>query len=276
MLPRMDVATRIRNRMKALPLVRDQLQRRYLAEFLSPEGFALYYGVFASFEEARRFLPPSPEFDQLDTATSYEQQRMHRVFCYDYPVMHWLGEAFRAGARSVYDLGGSIGVHYFAYRRYLAYPAGLTWEICETPSVVRAGREIARREGAPGLRFTDALEPSQVKADVWTSAGALQYIERGDLGALLAACPNPPKYVIVNKVPLYVGDDFVSTQNVGPRMFAPVHVYNRPRFIAGVEAAGYRLVDAWDVPEREFRLPGHPERSFPRFSGVCFHHVEDA
>jgi putative methyltransferase (TIGR04325 family) len=277
MLPRMNsVATRIRNRVKSLPLVRDQLKRRRIAGFLSPDGFATYYGVFGSFEEARRFLPPSPEFDQLDTAQAYEHERMHRVFCYDYPVMHWLGEAFRAGARSVYDIGGSIGVHYFAYRRYLRYPAALTWEICETPRVVKAGREIARREEAPGLSFTDALDPSRVRADVWISAGALQYIENGYLGELLAACPHPPAYVIVNKLPLYVGDDFVTTQNVGPRMFAPVHVYNRARFIRAAEAAGFGLADAWDVPERELRLPGHPERSFPRFSGLCLHQMKDA
>ena len=52
--------------------------------------------------------------------------------------------------------------------------------------------------------------------------------------------------------------------------FAPLHVCNADRFIRSIEALGYTLADRWDVHERALHVPGHPERSFPRFTGLYF------
>ena len=119
----------LRERIKTLPLVRDWRRRRAVAHFLSREGFASCYGVFADFGEARRFLPPNKEFDDEALARMYVDQRLDRIFGYDYPVIHWMGEAFRNGSTRVFDIGGSVGVHFYAYRRYLGYPSSLAWEV---------------------------------------------------------------------------------------------------------------------------------------------------
>src|SRR6185503_4396776 len=132
------------------------------------------------------------------------------------------------------------------------------------------GRAIALRLGTSGLDFVDRLDTSEVRAPVWISAGALQYIEACDLGHLLAACPRPPTHLLLNKLPIQEGREYVVAQNIGPGVYAPAWVYNRTRFVAGVEACGYDLVDTWEVPERDFYLPGHPDKSFRAFTGFCF------
>jgi len=245
-------------------------ERRHLAYFLSEAGFASFYGVFRSFSEARDSLPKTREHNQRALAAGYVDVRCHRVFCYDYPVIYWLSEAFRIGATSVFDIGGSVGVHYHAYKQVLAYPQSLTWQVCDVPDIAQVGRELAAGSGATQLTFTETLDTGSVQADVWISAGAIHYIEDARPSSLLTTCKHRPGHLILNKLPLYEGSDFVSAQNIGENSFAPQYVYNRQRFITDIECLGYRLVDAWEVPECKFYLPGHPEKSFTTFSGLYF------
>lgn len=258
---------------KRASLVQSWLNQRRLAFFLSAEGLNSYYGVFNSFGEARHCLPKSEEFNQRVLTAEYTRVRMHRVYSYDYPIMYWLSVAFGCGAKSVFDSGGSVGVHYHGYKKLLAYPPELNWQVYEQPAIAQLGTEIASATDAPGLVFTDALNLHNMRADVWISAGAIHYIENGRPSSLLQACARRPQHVLLNKLPLYEGDDFVSAQNLGENSFAPQHVYNRERFIADICNIGYRLVDSWDVPERNFYLPGHPEKSFSRFTGLYFRAV---
>jgi putative methyltransferase (TIGR04325 family) len=97
-------------------------------------------------------------------------------------------------------------------------------------------------------------------------------MEEGRPGELLRRCAALPAHVVLNKLPLYPGDDFVCTQNIGHGCFAPLRVFNRERFVRGIEALGYVLRDEWDVHERSLYLPGYPERSFSAFSGLYFAH----
>lgn len=262
---------RVVRRAKATPPIHALRRARARAEFLSPAGCPRCWGAFGDFAAARASVPASAEFDTESLVDAYVHDRTAHVFAYDYPVMWWLREAFAGGATSVFDLGGSVGVHYYAYRPHLTYPAGLTWTVREVPTLVRRGRELAEQWGAPGLTFTDTLDATDAAADVWLSAGALQYVEgAASLGAWLAASRRPPAHVIVNKVPLYDGPAFVTSQNIGDGAFTPFHVYQRGRFIAEVEAAGYRLVESWETPERQLRLFDDPARSFGPYSGVYF------
>ena len=240
--------------------------------FLDPQSVAAYFGVYASFAQARSSLPPGPGFNLGALAREYVQARTTRVFEYDYPVMRWLERAFGAGATRVLDIGGSVGVHYFGYRKYLDMPASLSWDVVEVPEIAAIGRGLASRWGAPGLKFATDLEEALRSAshDVWNSAGAIQYLEDAHPARLLGRCRTPPGHLLLNKLPLYGGEDFVTTQNLGEGAFSPVHVYNTGRFIQTIEEHGYVLEDLWDVNERTMHVPGHPERSFGCFTGLYF------
>lgn len=265
-------ALRAARRIADWPMVRPSRLRWEERQFLDPRRVAAYFGVYSSFAQARSHLPPGPGFNLGALAREYVQVRTMRVFEYDYPVMRWLERAFARGATRVLDIGGSVGVHYLAYRRYLDMPASLSWEVVEVPEIAAIGRGLAKEQGAPALRFSTDLDQAIGTAghDVWNCAGALQYFEDAHPAKLLGLYGTRPEYLLLNKLPLYGGEDFVTTQNLGEGAFSPMHVYNAGDFIRAIEARGYVLADMWDVYERSLYIPGCLERSFPCFTGLYF------
>jgi putative methyltransferase (TIGR04325 family) len=243
-------------------------RRRHVRHFLSREGFTSHLGYYASFAEARRSLPPSAEFDDVALADEYVRVRTGRIFAYDYPVLFWLDRALRAGAAEVADIGGSVGVHYHAYARWLDYPAELRWTVLDVPAITCLGERIARERGATQLAFTTRLDADFLDADVWIASGSLQYIEDATPTQLLSMASRAPDHVLLNKLPLHDGATFVTAQNIGPGAYAPVYVFNRDDLVAPFVEAGYELVDSWEVPQRDFHLPDHEEEDFECFSGL--------
>lgn len=252
------------------PLARPAIMRAKRRHFLSSEGHAAYFGVFDSFHAARAWLPASPEFNHAALAKDYVEVRAKRVFGYDYPVMWWLEKAFRSGATRVLDIGGSVGVHYYAYQHYLAMPPNIQWQIAEVPAMVRIGREMAAERGASALSFTENLQEALSGADIWIAAGSIQYFEDGRPSLLLKRCTQRPNHILLNKLPLYDGEDFVTTQNIDAGAFAPLHVWNRAQFIRDIVECGYTLRDQWPVAERSLYLPGYRDRSLATYSGLYF------
>ena len=131
---------------------------------------------------------------------------------------------------------------------------------------------LADKNGATALSFSSDLggAMSSDRREVWISAGAIQYISDAHPASLLEKCGAHPRHILLNKLPLYDGEDFVTTQNIGEGSFWPVHVYNKTNFIRSVESMGYILCDAWDVHERSMQIPCQPEHSFASFSGLYF------
>lgn len=252
------------------PLTRPALQHWRRRQFLTEAGFGSYFGLFKNFGEAREWLPANPEFDKAALAAEYVNVRTKKVFAYDYPVMWWLERAFGQGAVRVLDIGGSVGVHFHAYRRYFELPQGVSWNVVEVPAIAAIGRKMAEQAQAGGLRFADNLEQALSSNDIWIAAGSLHYFEDARPGDLLQRCEGRPRHILLNKLPLYDGEDYVTAQNIGAGCFSPMHVYNRSRFIEELESLGYTLRDEWQVPERSMYLPGFPERSFPAFTGLYF------
>ncbi|GER21244.1 hypothetical protein APR50_33605 [Variovorax paradoxus] len=271
-------AAQVLRRILEGPLTRPALQRWRRRRFLSATGFAGYFGVFEEFAQARAWLPASPEFDHAPLAAEYVDIRTKKVFAYDYPVMWWLDRAFRDGATKVLDIGGSVGVHYYAYRRYFEMPRDLSWHVVEVPAIASIGREMAFQAEVSALGFSDAASLGQVLDgnDIWISAGALHYLENAHPANLLAEGKDCPRHILLNKLPLYDGEDYVTTQNIGNGCFSPMYVYNRQRFISDIETQGYALRDAWQVHERSIYLPGFPERCVPVFSGLYFRKLDGA
>ena len=255
-------------RIKQLGPVRKLRRAHYRRYFESANGHALHNGVFRTFEEAAASEPVSHGFNEASHASEYEDRR-ERVFPYDYPILFWLQQIF-AGATSlnVVDIGGHVGVHYYAYGKYLRYPPQLGWLVIEVDAIAKAGRERALRMAATALEFTTSFEAlDSHPTDVVLSAGALHYVERPLLWGTIARARTKPVHILLNKVPLYQGEDFVSLQNIGGG-FSPHYVWNREEFVRRFERIGYHLVDDWGVPERHFELFDDPGRSFGSYSGL--------
>jgi putative methyltransferase (TIGR04325 family) len=260
-----NVANKVKQFVIAVPGVQRFRRWRHERYFAGP-GYAAYRGVFSSFDEARASAPASKPlgFDNEGFVQKYSD-RSSRVFPYDYPMLYWLQRLF-ADTRVIFDWGGHLGVHYYGYSKYLTYPAGFQWIVCEVPRIVAAGTEQARAGRDTIVRFTTNPRDAD-GADILMAAGSLQYIETPTLPGLLMSLTRRPSHLLLNKLPLYPGDDFVTLQN-GGASFVPLRVWNRESFIGSLSSLGYELVDEWLVPERPLLLPTFPERSFSEFTGV--------
>ena len=252
-------------RIKLLPPVLALRKRRYERAFAT-SAVNRFRGIYDSFEQALATAPQTKAkgFD-VDEFEGYFDNRRDELFLYDYPFLYWLGRILRPDSH-VFDIGGNTGVHFIAYRNRLPYWDQLRWEVCEVPVIVEAGKQFAEQEGySDRLTFTSEFSEAEGK-DVLISAGTLQYIDTR-LVDMLKPLDKPPQHILVNKLPLYDGDEYVTLQNGGVHFIAQ-QVYNRAKFLGELEALGYQRVDQWIDSSRSCRIPFHPERDVPNFTGI--------
>jgi putative methyltransferase (TIGR04325 family) len=84
--------------------------------------------------------------------------------------------------------------------------------------------------------------------------------------SLLEKCPN---HLLINRLPLYDGKQFVSLQN-GGKVFYPQYIFNRKQFIDSLTDIGYKLVDIWEDRVDSCIIPFHSGYSVPVYSGLYF------
>jgi putative methyltransferase (TIGR04325 family) len=257
----------LKERLKNMPPLRPVLEVLYERRF-THEGTGCFRGVFPTFAEADASAPSTKPrgFDHSQYALEFADRRS-RIFSFDYPMLFWLGKILRPRF-SIFDYGGHLGTHFYAYAKYLDYPPGLRWMVYDLPAITRAGEELMRQNGARGLEFTNRFEEAD-GTDILIAAGSLQYVEQPRLPVLLRRLERPPAHLLLNKLPLYDGPEFVTLQN-GGAAFHPQHVFNRNEFVESLEAIGYRLKDEWNVETHPGYIPFHPDFSFRCHRGLYF------
>jgi putative methyltransferase (TIGR04325 family) len=261
------------DRLAALPPFDTLRKRRFERQFAShvEGGFGgnLYRGVFPTFEAAAASAPPNKPkgYDNPDAAGLY-LERTRRVYPSDYPVMFWLDKIFREGHKSVFDFGGHIGVGYYAYRKFITYPEGLTWTVHDVPAVVAQGRELSKTMDAERrLCFADHYSAAD-GADVYFSAGALQYVPTS-LPDMLAPLKKKPRYLVLNLLPLHPTKSFYTLQSIG-LAYCPYKLVQFGEFVKGLTQLGYVQRDAWENPDKRCTIAFDPEHSIDRYYGFVF------
>lgn len=261
----LDLGERIARNAWRLPVVGSILERDYERSF--HRGRGRFRGVFASFADAERSIPPGQNvgFDHAALATMY-RDRMLKACPSDYAVLYWLRRIL-APSSVVYDFGGHVGISYHGWRGYLDHLPETRWIVYDLPAITRAGEAIARERPSPGLSFTNDLRAAR-GCTIFLLAGSLQYQEKS-LPAVLDEAGCRPPHVIVNKLPLYDGAPFVTVQSAGTA-FHPYQIYNRGEFVADMTAIGYRVVDDWMNAEQSCRIPFTRDRDIDAYSGYYF------
>jgi putative methyltransferase (TIGR04325 family) len=261
-LPKVRSAYR---RLLATPGIKQVAGRYYDRRFRHwPGAFRGVYGTFAEATSAARTLDEVRiGYDYPELATMYTERR-GRIFAADYPVMFWLDRILREES-TVFDFGGHIGIAFYGFESHVRYPGNLTWTVYDVPSVVAEGRKLLAEQPRAALRFTEDVSELTRHA-VFHAAGALQYIE-APLSQQLATLDARPKHLLLNKLPLWSGESFVTLQNT-MHSFNPYHVFNREAFIAGLQRLGYRVVDAWDNWEHSCRPLNEPTHQVPTYAGL--------
>lgn len=227
-----------------------------------------YRGVYRNFEEAIRHTPKFKPvgYDHAELALWY-RQKLDKIFDDDYPAAFWIGKALQQGCRSVFEIGGHVGVAYYGISHYLDFPPDLRWEVCEVPAIAAEGRHLAKEMNAPNLTFVSSHRESS-GADILFTAGALQYIESPSLAEVIADLKVKPKHIIVNKTPMWDGAPFVTVQSIG-FSYCPYLIRNRQEFITSIEALGYKLRDSW-IKSRLLKVRFRRGYKLDHYAGLYF------
>jgi putative methyltransferase (TIGR04325 family) len=226
-----------------------------------------FRGVYASFAEAEASLPADARlgYDHAELAGMY-RHRMEKANESDYAVLFWLQRILNEES-FVFDFGGHVGVSYHGWRNYLGYQRGLRWLVHDVPAIVKVGAELARERPSAGLEFTSDVTTGH-GCTIMLAAGSLQYVEES-LPSILRRIGSLPRHLIVNKLPLYSGEPFVTVQSTG-RAFHPYRIDNREAFVAQVTGLGYRVVDDWRNHETHCEIPFTRGRDVDAYSGYYF------
>ncbi len=235
--------------------------------FARTDHTGLHWGIYPTFEQALADIPASRKagWDHDETAGLWVGQ-IDPVRPSSYPVFFWIEKLWRTNPRLV-DVGGSIGLTYYGYRRYSALPADGRWTVVEVPKIAAQGARIAEREGAANLAFVDRLEHAPA-CDLLLSAGALQFMPQGIPG-LLEALPSRPRWVVLNKLPVTERPDSWTLQNYGPAI-TPNRLFNERTLLDYFTGHGYVLRDRWAVQDLDMLIPFHPEQFLREFAGFVF------
>jgi putative methyltransferase (TIGR04325 family) len=251
-----------------LPGIYQWRKSRFDDAFTSSKAVGCCRGVFETYAQAAAATPKSRPlgYDNVDAAGMYHD-RLGRVYPADYPMMLWLQKAFADGARNVLDLGGHIGIAYYAYQQLIDIPSDASWRVHDVPAVMVAGREEAlSRDPARRLSFADDFE-SAADADLLFTAGCLQYLEQ-TLAQRLAGLKRRPKWLLVNLLPLHQQLDYWTVQSIGTA-FCPYRIQREQTFFADLEQLGYRVEDKWENPEKSCWIAFEPEHSLDRYHGAA-------
>ena len=274
-----DVRTKLRRiaieagQLPGLRLVAQPIYRRMFQRPFQPE--AHYYGIYDSYAQALADAPPTlPTTYDVQASGRMYRSHLDQIRVSDYPALYWLANLLRAGNREVFDLGGHIGLSYYAFRRYLDYPADLRWLVHDVPAVVSAGRDWAVDHDPEGrLGFTDSRHDANNAGILFTS-GALQYLDY-TLPELLGQIDQPPAHVLVNMVPMHPSHGYFTLQNIGFAI-CPYRVSAVGEFIAGMEALGYSIVDLWQSFERHLEVPFAADCDIDSYHGFYFRRDPDS
>lgn len=256
------------DRAVSLPGIAQLRMRRFDEAFSKGAYGGACRGVFETYAQAVQAAPSSLPlgYDNPDAAALY-RDRIERVFPSDYPAMLWLQKAFADQARHILDLGGHVGISYYAYQRYMAYPEGMTWQVCDVPAVVLAGQYLAReRDEARRLKFTEQFDEAR-RADVLFSSGCLQYLQE-TLAQRLAALPSRPRWIVLNLIPLHESKSFWTVQSIA-EAFCPYRIQRKDVFFAELDALGYEVLDVWENLEKACIVQFEPGYSLDRYAGVA-------
>ena len=267
----LDLSRRVLRSAQYLPVVNDVLTVDYERDFQrGPTG--LFRGVYRDFAAAEASIPAGKRvgYDHVELAGMY-RKRMTKACESDYAVLYWMRRILEGEPSSiVYDFGGHVGVSYHGWQRYLPYGDSMRWIVYDMPAITKVGEELARESKSRHLSFSNAVEDAR-DCTVFFSAGALQYCDES-VASVLDRAGARPRHIILNKMPVYEGESFVTVQSTG-RAFHAYRIFNRDELVGSIESRGYRLVDDWQNREQSCSIPFTRGKEIEAYSGYYFERV---
>lgn len=259
-------ARRFHRRMPAwFPLrVRQSVYERV---FLGNADENLFMGSFGSLAEAAAAVPPSKPvgYDNAEASAGFYS---HQIYNWDYPALFWIGKSFDQGMKTVFDIGGHVGIKFYAFRRVLNIAPDLRWTVCDVPAVVKVGQGLAKERHADAqLRFTDDFREAS-GCDVLFLSGSLQYLPT-QIGEILGALAVKPRRIILNITAMHPGKTLFTLNSIGIAV-CPYRIQHDEELMAEIVAAGYSRRDSWRNEGKPIAIPFVDGGDMPYYGGGCF------
>ena len=222
---------------------------------------------FSSFAEAQtiadRYIPAGHEHpDEVTFHTAISDILRES----DYPVLFLLAPIAHR-FHNVFDLGGSVGNIFYAYKNHLPFSDSLNWLVYDLPFIRPIGERLAIKRREPRIQFVDSLERAS-GVDLFLASGSLHYFEQ-PLHETLRSLEHLPPHVIINRTPISRSQDVITVQD-NHSFLVPCKLHSRSTLISGMQSLGYRLHSEWPVHERKLLLPLDPHLSARTYSGFYF------
>jgi len=239
----------------------------YRRKFLDNQDENLFMGSFESFAAAEAGAPESKAVG-YDNAQAAWEIYSHQIYFYDYPGLFWLSRSLDAGMTRVFDLGGHVGIKYYAFRRVLPYPEALQWTVCDVPGVVQTGREIAaQRSVTAQLGFTTDYRHAS-GCDVLYVSGSLQYLPTR-ISEVLGALAVKPKRIVMNTTAVHPERTIYTLNSIGFAV-CPYRIQHDEELWADLRQSGYKRRDAWRNEGKPIEVPFVEGGDKAYYAGCCF------
>ena len=233
----------------------------------------MFRGVFDTWDAAAASAPPTRPlgYDNPDSAALY--LRHLSVEDWDYPALFWIADSVAKGLRHFADIGGSVGIKYYAFGKFVKFPGELRWRVIDVPAVVARGREFALQRGAP--------PPGD-----WSHRRHRRRGRRLRLGLAAIHCPRRcPKSCFrscaacaaSSSTPRRFSTSTPSSSRStasAPRSAPNTAVHGSDR-LRRTRELGYRMRDTWRNIGKPMHIPFHPDESLREYTGFCFDAVEN-
>ena len=243
------------------------LQADARQEFIANRDQNMFLGVYPTWEEAVRASEAygTSGYDNTASAELY-LERLY-IASYDYPALYWITRSLMDGLRSVMDVGGSVGIKYYAFKKELSAWPDLRWVVQDVPAVAERGRKFAAEKGEAGkLDFIDDFAKGD-GVDVVYASGVLQYLPK-TLPELLAGYKTKPRRIVINTAAIHPEREFFTVNSIGTA-FCPYRIQTAQRLVKDLESMGYVLREDWRNIGKKMTIPWKPEFSLSDYCGYC-------
>lgn len=253
--------------LKKLPIVIDLRKIIFEKKFSNDKNVNYFRGIYSSFEDSRLSSPKTKPtgYDNVDSAGLYKERTLN-IYPTDYPVLFWMNK-FKFEITKVFDFGGHIGIHYYAFSKFLDFTNIENWTVCDVQSVVEEGRVYSKQKDSKNLSFVTDIKDLE-DHDLFFASGSLQYLD-WELDSKLSELNKRPKILIINMLPLHKSYSTITFQSIGTS-FCPYYIRKEDDFIQGLEAIGYELLDVWNNEEKKCNIAFEKERSLDFTEVLCF------
>lgn len=248
----------------------ESLKAAYEQKFLNNVNENLFMGSFNSFDDAVAHAPPSKAVG-YDNAEAARAMYGNQVCSWDYAPMYWISDAFARGMTSIFDLGGHVGIKYYAFKRIIEYPESLRWTVCDVPGVVFTGEKIAKeRQASAQLRFCTDFRQAD-GCDVLYLSGSLQYLPYR-MSQILATLSRKPRRVMLNITAAHEFQTMYTLNSIGFAV-CPYRIQHQDEILSEIRLAGYKRLDRWRNDGKEIVIPFVEGGDSAYYFGCCFDRV---